>query len=86
MSKWRTWAVDLGDRLPPLSDLTFANDILVFARCSHEIMRLLGTLGQFPGDAGLKLNAEKPCLSQRKLCNRKNNMVFRREHELKSIF
>ena len=65
MSKWRAWAegcsfgFDLGDGLPPLLDLRFADDILIFARSSHEIMTLLDKLVQFLGDAGLKLNAEK---------------------------
>ena len=50
MSKWRTWAegglfgFDLGDGLPPLLDLRFADDILIFARSSHEIMTLLDKL------------------------------------------
>ena len=61
MSKWRTWAegcscgFDLGDDLPPLLDLRFADDILIFARSSHEIMTLLDKLVEFLGDAGLKL-------------------------------
>ena len=68
MSKWRTWAegysfgFDLGDGLPSLLDLRFADDILIFARSSHEIMILLDKLVQFLGDAGLKLNAEKTVL------------------------
>ena len=68
MSKWRTWAegcsfgFDLGDGLPPLLDLRFADDILIFARSSQEIMTLLDKLVQFLGDAGLKLNAEKTVL------------------------
>ena len=68
MSKWRTWAegcsfgFDLGDDLPPLLDLRFADDILIFARSSHEIMTLLDKLVEFLGDAGLKLNAEKNCV------------------------
>ena len=68
MSKWRAWAegcsfgFDLGDGLPPLLDLRFADDILIFARSSHEIMTLLDKLVQFLGDAGLKLNAEKTVL------------------------
>ena len=68
MSKWRAWAegcsfgFDLGDGLPPLLDLRFAEDILIFARSSHEIMTLLDKLVQFLGDAGLKLNAEKTVL------------------------
>ena len=50
MSKWRAWAegcsfgFDLGDGLPPLLDLRFADDILIFARSSHEIMRQTGTI------------------------------------------
>ena len=68
MSKWRTWAegcsfgFDLGDDLPPLLDLRFADDILIFARSSHEIMTLLDKLVEFLGDAGPKLNAEKTVL------------------------
>ena len=68
MSEWRTWAegysfgFDLGDGLPSLLDLRFADDILIFARSSHEIMILLDKLVQFLGDAGLKLNAEKTLL------------------------
>ena len=58
MSKWRTQTVHIHDGLPPFWDLTFADGILVFVRFSHEIMRLFGRLGQFFGDAGLKLNAE----------------------------
>ena len=66
--KWRTWAegysfgFDLGDGLPSLLDLRFADDILIFARSSHEIMTLLDKLVQFLGNAGLKLNAEKTVL------------------------
>ena len=65
---WRTWAegcsfgFDLGDGLPPLLDLRFADDILIFARSSQEIMTLLDKLVQFLGDAGLKLNAGKTVL------------------------
>ena len=65
MSKWRTWAegysfgFDFGDGLPPLLDLRFADDILVFARSSQGIMTFLDKLVQFLGDAGLKLNAAK---------------------------
>ena len=50
MSKWRRWAggcsfgFDLGDGLPPLFDLKFADDILIFARSPHEIMTLLDKL------------------------------------------
>ena len=68
MLKWRTWAegcsfgFDFGDGLPPLLDLRFAVDIFIFARSSLEIMTLLDKLGQFLGDAGLKLNAEKTVL------------------------
>ena len=68
MSKWRTWAegcafgFDLGDDLPPLLDLRFADDILIFARSSHEIMTLLDKLVEFLGDAGLNPNAEKTVL------------------------
>ena len=67
MSKWRTWAegcscgFDFGNDLPPLLDLRLANDILIFARSSQEIMTLLDKLVEFLGDAGLKLNAEKLC-------------------------
>ena len=52
MSKWRRWAegcsfgFDLGDGLPPLLDLRFADDILIFARSPHEIMTLLDKRGQ----------------------------------------
>ena len=68
MSKWRRWAeacsfgFDLGDGLPPLLDVRFAHDILIFARSPHEIMALLDKVVQFLGDAGLKLNAEKTVL------------------------
>ena len=68
MSKWRTWAegcsfgFDFGDGLPPLVDLRFADDILIFARSSQGIMTSLDKLVQFLGDAGLKLNAEKTVL------------------------
>ena len=68
MSKWRTWAEGcsfgfaLGDGLPPLLDLRFADDIFIFARSSQEIMTLLDKLVQLLGDAGLKLNAEKNCV------------------------
>ena len=64
MSKWRTWAegcsfgFDLGDGLPPLLDLRFADDILIFARSSQDIMTVLDKLVQFLGDASLKLNAK----------------------------
>ena len=50
MSKWRTWAegrsfgFDLGDDLPPLLDLRFADDMLILARSSHEIMTLFDKL------------------------------------------
>ena len=43
-------------------DLRFADNILIFARSTHEIMTLLDKLVQFLGDAGLKLNAEKTVL------------------------
>ena len=68
MSKWRACAegssfgFDLGDGLPPLLDLRLADDMLIFARSSHEIMTLLDKVAQFLGDAGLKLNAEKTVL------------------------
>ena len=68
MSRWRAWAescsfgFDLGDGLPPFLDLRFADDILIFARSSHEIMTLLDKLEQILGDAGLKVNAEKTVL------------------------
>ena len=68
MSKWRAWAAgrssgfDLGDDLPPLLDLRFADGTLTFARSSHEIMMLLDKLVEFLGDAGLKLHAEKTVL------------------------
>ena len=66
MSKWRAWAegcsfgFDLGDGLPPLLDLRFADNILIFARFSHEIMSLLDKQVQVLGDGGLKLNAQPP--------------------------
>ena len=50
MSKWRTWAEGrsfgfaLGDDLPPLLDLRFADDMLILARSSHEIMTLFDKL------------------------------------------
>ena len=50
MSKWRRWAegcsfgFDLGDGLPPLLDLRFADDILIFANSPHEIITLLDKL------------------------------------------
>ena len=56
-----SFGFDLGDGLPPVLDLRFADDILISAKSSHEIMTLLDKLLQFLGDAGLKLNAEKPC-------------------------
>ena len=68
MSRWRACAegcsfgFGLGDGLPPLLDLRFADDILIVGRSSHEIMTLLDKLEQFLGDAGLKLNAEKTVL------------------------
>ena len=68
MSKWRRWAegcsfgFDLGDGLPPLLDLRFADDILIFANSPHEIITLLDKLVHFLGDAGLKLNADKTVL------------------------
>lgn len=40
-------------------DLGFANDILIFAGPSHEIMTLVDKLVEFLGDGCQKLNAEK---------------------------
>ena len=68
MSTWRRWAegcsfgFDLGDGLPPLLDLRFADDILIFARPPHEIMTLLDKLVQVLGGAGLNFNAETTVL------------------------
>ena len=55
MSKWRTWAegcsfgFDPGDGLPPLLDLKFADDILIFARSFREKITLLDKLVQVLG-------------------------------------
>lgn len=61
MSKWRTSAegrsfgFGLGDGLPPLLDLNFTDDILIFTGSSDEIMTSLDKLGQSSGDAGLNV-------------------------------
>ena len=56
------FAFGLGDGLPPLFDFRFADDTLIFASSSFEIIILLYELVQFLGDAGLKWNAEKTVL------------------------
>ena len=67
MSKWRTWAdgcsfgFDFGDGLPPLLDLRFADDILIFVQSFQEVMTLLDKLLQFLDDASFKLNAKNLC-------------------------
>ena len=73
MSKWRTWAdgcsfgFDFGDGLPPLLDLRFADDILIFVQSFQEVMTLLDKLLQFLDDAGFKLNAKKTVLIVKEL-------------------
>ena len=68
MSKGQTWAegcsygFDLGGDLPPFLDLRFADDMLIFARSSHQIMTLLDKLVEPLGDAVPKFNAEKTLL------------------------
>ena len=65
MSAWRRNAetkrcgFDLGDNMPPLLDLRFADDILLFARTAAEAMALLDDLICKLQNIGLQLNAAK---------------------------
>ena len=51
--------IDLGDGLPNLMELRFADDILLFANSGPEAAQLLDKLITAVGRAGLILNAEK---------------------------
>ena len=63
MSAWRRNAetkrcgFDLGDKMPSLLDLRFADDILLFARTAAEAMALLDDLVRKLQNIGLQLNA-----------------------------
>ena len=65
MSAWRRNAetkrcgFDLGDTMPSLLDLRFADDILLFARTAAEAMALLDDLVRKLQKIGLQLNATK---------------------------
>ena len=65
MSAWRRNAetkgcgFDLGDTMPSLLDLRFADDILLFARTAAEAMALLDDLVRKLQNIGLQLNAAK---------------------------
>ena len=51
--------LDLGDGGPPLLDLRFADDILLFAGSAERLGYMLDKLVTSPGKVGLKLNAAK---------------------------
>ena len=65
MSAWRRIAetkgcgFDLGDTMPSLLDLCFADGILLFARTAAEAMALLDDLVRKLQNIGLQLNASK---------------------------
>ena len=62
MRKWRMKVGDLGfdlsDGMPPLIDLRFAEDILLFARSAMEVRKLLDSLVAELSKVGLLLNAD----------------------------
>ena len=63
MKSWRDTVamagVDLGDGLPCLFDLRFANDILIFATSFTQVHNVLNALITALARVGLQLNAEK---------------------------
>ena len=63
MEEWRPDVLhnglDLGDGGPPLVDLRFADDILLFAGSAGQLGYMLDRLGTSLGKAGLKVNAAK---------------------------
>ena len=63
MSEWRLanphGGVDLGDAMPRLLDLRFADDILIFANTKEEVQNLLDSLVRHLATAGLVLNTSK---------------------------
>ena len=63
MEDWRrdvsNKGVDLGDGGPPLLDLRFADDILLFAGSAEQLGYMLDKLVTSLGKVGLKLNAAK---------------------------
>ena len=63
MSEWRLanphGGVDLGDDMPHLLDLRFADDILIFANTKGEVQNLLDSLVRHLATAGLVLNTSK---------------------------
>ena len=63
MQEWRSAVshngLDLGDGGPPLLDLRFADDILLFAGYAEQLGYMLDELVTSLGKVGLKLNAAK---------------------------
>ena len=63
MEEWRCDVshngLDLGDGGPPLLDLRFADDILLFAESAEQLGYMLDKLVTSLGKVGLKLNAAK---------------------------
>ena len=63
MSEWRLanphGGVDLGDAMPRLLDLRFADGILIFANTKEEVQNLLDSLVRHLATAGLVLNTSK---------------------------
>ena len=63
MSEWRLanphGGVDLGDAMPRLLDLRFADDILIFANTKEEVQNLLDSEVRHLATAGLVLNTSK---------------------------
>ena len=65
MKDWRAWAesngwgIDFHDGYPPLLDLRFADDILIFSDTAEGVALLLDALITTLDKTGLKLNASK---------------------------
>ena len=61
--QWRTEighaGFDLGDNLGNLVDLSFADDILLFANSGPEVAQILDKFVKATGKAGLRLNVDK---------------------------